>query len=353
MKNIIDRFNIVGNVLSCEPYGFGHINSTYKVKTDDPHKYILQKINSTIFSNIPALMSNIEAVTDHLKSKGFDSRHVLTIVRTLDDKAFLSHEDGTFWRMYEFVTDSICLNQSESPFDFYQSAKGFGTFQNLLADFDANVLVETIPLFHHTPNRYKNLHEAIAKDSFDRLKNVKNEVAFALEQEQYSGLMTDMLKNGELPLRVTHNDTKLNNVMLDAVSREALCVIDLDTVMPGLVANDFGDSIRFGATPAKEDEQDLSKVYLSLDLFDVYAKGFLETCGDNLTENEINTLPLGAKLMTLECGVRFLTDYLNGDVYFRTTMTHHNLYRARTQFKLVDDINKNMDVLNCIIKKYI
>jgi len=351
IEEVLQNYALEGQVNSCERYGSGHINETYLVKTDRKN-YILQKINNSIFKNVPALMDNIEAVSKHLKNKGYDERHNLSIVYTKDGKHHVHMQDGSYWRVYHFVTDSISLNLCQSAQDFYHSAAGFGTFQSLLYDFDADVLTETIPRFHDTPDRYRQLHAAIAADPLHRAEEAKEEIAFALSQEKNAGFLMDLLQKGELPLRVTHNDTKLNNVMLDAQTRKPICIIDLDTVMPGLVANDFGDSIRFGASTALEDEQDLDQVELSLDLFDIYTKGFLEHCGKYLTEKEIDTLPYGAKLMTLECGVRFLTDFLNGDTYFRVSREKHNLIRCRTQFKLVQRINENLNVLHAIIQKY-
>ncbi len=330
-------FQIQGRPIYCERYGNGHINVTYLVKTDQGVDYIMQKINNQVFRDVASLMRNIAGVTRHLALSDSDPRHVLTLVKTLQNEDYLHDEDG-YWRMYVFVTDSICLERAESSEDFYQSAVAFGRFQNQLADYPAATLSETIPHFHDTPVRYDNFVAALEKDIKGRAAGVKDEIAFALARRQEAAHMTDMQKAGLLPLRVTHNDTKLNNVMLDLETRKALCVIDLDTVMPGLSGNDFGDSIRFGASTAAEDEKDLSKVSMSLDLFAAYARGFLGACKENLWQAEIQTLPMGAKLMTLECGVRFLTDYLAGDTYFRTHYTDHNLDRCRTQFKLVADM---------------
>ena len=250
--------------------------------------------------------------------------------------------------MYDFVTGSLCMDAAETPEDFRQSAVAFGAFQCQLAEFPAETLAETIPHFHDTPDRYRQLHEAMEKDVCGRRAEVQAELEFALAHEEEAGVLTRMLARGELPLRVTHNDTKLNNVMLDADTRKPLCVIDLDTVMPGLAAYDFGDSIRFGASTAAEDEKDLDKVEMSLELFEIYASGYLSTC-TTLTTAEKRSLPMGAKLMTLECGVRFLTDYLSGDTYFRIHRPEHNLDRCRTQFKLVADMEKKWDEMQRIV----
>ena len=349
MEKIYSRFVISGMPISCTRYGSGHINETYLLVTNRPHLYILQKLNNHVFKNIPALMENVIAVTEHLRKQNADPRSSLRLVPTADQQMYLSTEDGGYWRMYEYVTDSICLDKAENPNDFYQSGKAFGMFQNQLADFPAETLSECIPNFHNTIDRYRLFHEAIENDCAGRLASVKNEVERYLLHENEAGAMVNMCKCGELPLRVTHNDTKLNNVMLDAATHEPLCVIDLDTVMPGLAGNDFGDSIRFGASTAAEDEKDLDKVEMSLELYKAYAAGFLSACGKSLTDAEIKTLPMGAKLMTLECGVRFLTDYLNGDVYFHTRYPDQNLDRCRTQIKLVEDMEAKWDEMQSII----
>lgn len=350
MKDIIARFQIEGAVTYCDAYGSGHINRTYLVKTDAGRRYILQQINNTIFKDVDALMSNIAAVTSYLSAQDSDPRHVLTLVPTTDGKSYLHTEDDKFFRVYNFIEDSICLDMAETAEDFYQSAVAFGSFQNQLANFPAATLSETIPHFHDTPDRYAQLDAAIAADVKGRLSEVGPEIEFVMARREEAGRMMALLNEGKLPLRVTHNDTKLNNVMLDAKTRTPLCVIDLDTVMPGLAANDFGDSIRFGASTALEDEKDLNKVSMSLELYTAYARGFLSACR-NLTPLELETLPLGAKLMTLECGVRFLTDYLAGDVYFRTSRPEHNLDRCRTQFKLVYSMEQQWDDMARVIRE--
>ena len=352
MKDICAQFRLIGEAISWERYGNGHINQTYLVKTDAGLDYILQKINHRVFRDVPSLMKNIHEVTSHLRKKEPEPRRVLTLVPTLDGGVYHQDGEGGYWRVYDFITRSLCLQKPETLEDFYQSAVAFGHFQNMLADFPADTLSETIPRFHDTPDRYAKLHAAITANSAGRLHEVADEIAFALAREEEAGLMMAMLKRGELPLRVTHNDTKLNNVMLDQETRKALCVIDLDTVMPGLAANDFGDSIRFGASTAAEDERNLDLVRFSLPAYEAYAQGFLQACGDNLTANEISTLPLGAKLMTLECGVRFLTDYLEGDSYFATHRPGHNLDRCRTQFKLVAEMEDKWGEMAEVIEKY-
>ena len=337
------RFQLDAPPVSCQRYGSGHINETYLVVTGSGRRYILQKINHAIFQDVPALMANIARVTRHLRKADPRPRHVLTLVPTLTGEDFLHEPGAGYFRVYDFLEDSLCLDRAESPADFAASAQAFGHFQRMLAGFDAAALSETIPRFHDTPNRFRLLRQAIQQDALGRLKTCRREADFALGLEAEAARMQDMGRRGQLPLRVTHNDTKLNNVLLDAATRQPLCVIDLDTVMPGLAGNDFGDSIRFGASTAAEDEPDLDKVTLSLPLYQAYTAAYLAACGQGLTPLERETLPLGAKLMTLECGVRFLTDYLQGDTYFRVHRPGHNLDRCRTQFKLVADMQAKWD----------
>ena len=259
---------------------------------------------------------------------------------TKDGSSYYTDEDGSKWRVYEFIEGAQTFDAVESKEDFYQSAVAFGKFQAQLANFPAETLHETIPNFHNTAKRYQDFEKAVEADVKGRAAEVQEEIAFVRARSKEVSELHDMLAKGELPLRVTHNDTKLNNIMIDSDTHQAICVIDLDTVMPGLSAHDFGDAIRFGANTAAEDEPDVSKVSLSLELFEIYVKGFLEGCGGRLTPNEIKVLPMGAKMMTLECGMRFLADYLEGDVYFKISREKHNLDRCRTQFALVADMEK-------------
>ncbi len=349
MLDAVNRFQLKGRPVSCEPYGNGHINRTYLVVTDAPHRYILQKINHTVFRDVPALMENVHAVTSHLARKDPDPRHVLTLVPATDGKPYLLDGEGEYWRMYEFVTGGVCLDRAGNAADFYQSAIAFGRFQTMLADFPARTLHETIERFHDTPARFLALHAAAEADVKGRLREVGPELAFAYAREEEGATLMRLLRAGELPLRVTHNDTKLNNVILDEKDHSPLCVIDLDTVMPGLVANDFGDSIRFGASTAAEDEKDLDRVELSLPLYETYVEGFLGVCGGHLTPRERETLPMGARMMTLENGVRFLTDYLQGDVYYAIHRPEQNLDRCRTQFKLVADMERKWERMNAAV----
>lgn len=349
-SHVLSHYALDGSVISCERYGCGHINETYLVHTASGKRYILQKINHHIFKDVPGLMENIAAVTGFLRNRETDPRRVLTLVPTAGGESYLQLEGG-YWRVYDFVEGSICLQAPESKEDFYQSAVAFGAFQQQLQDFPAYTLHETLPNFHNTADRYRIFREVLTADPMGRAKDVQPEIEFALAREQEAATLVRMLENGQLPLRVTHNDTKLNNVMLDAATRTPLCVIDLDTVMPGLSAYDFGDSIRFGAATAAEDETDLSKMEMDLSLFRTFTEGFVSACSD-LTAMEKRMLPMGAKLMTLECGVRFLTDYLDGDHYFATHRPGHNLDRCRTQFKLVADMESKWQAMGAIVQEF-
>ena len=351
MEQVLDLFRLNGRPVSCDPYGEGHINLTFLAVTDTGKRYILQRLSRAAFHDIPGLMGNVAAVTEFLAARSPDPRSSLHLIPTLDGRSFCRDSEGEFWRVYDFVEDSLCLQTPETPEDFYQSAVAFGQFQCRLRDFPAETLCETIPNFHHTPDRYRKFHLAVDADAAGRLSSVLPEIRFLLEREEKAGTLQRLREGGELPVRVTHNDTKLNNVMLDAVTRKALCVIDLDTVMPGLVAYDFGDSIRFGASTAPEDEKDLSRVEMSLDLYETYAHGFIPACG-GLTAAELESLPLGAWTMTLENGLRFLTDYLEGDHYYHITRPEHNLDRCRTQLKLVSDMEQKWDPMTAIIRSF-
>ena len=344
-------FQTQGSPVECIEYGNGHINSTLLVTTDTGNRYILQKINKYVFKNPENVVANARGVTEFLRKKTGDPRSALHYIA--DDSGHYCHKDAwdEYWRMYDFV-EAVCLEAPESLEDFYQSAIAFGTFQHQLSDYPVEALCEIIPNFHNTPDRYRQLKEAIDLDVAGRKTSVKSEIDFALSQGKLGGTLQRLLEAGELPLRVTHNDTKLNNVLLDAKTREALCVIDLDTVMPGLSAFDFGDSIRFGTATAKEDTEDLSTMRMDLELFEAYTKGFL-TAATSLTDKEVEVLPYGAMIMTLEVGVRFLTDYLMGDVYFRTAYPEHNLVRCRTQFALLKDMLKKRDEMDRIVAEVV
>ena len=346
---ILRQFCLDAEPASCTPYGCGHINRTYLVATAGGRCYILQKINHHTFRDVAGLMENIELVTEHLRRKSTDPRSVLTLIRTKDGKSYLEADDG-YWRVFRFVEDTICLQLPESDADFYESAVGFGTFQQLLSDFPAEKLHETIPNFHNTPDRYRAFLETLTRDPMHRAAQVQPEIEFALARQAEMATLQNALDAGELPLRVTHNDTKLNNVLFDAKTRRALCIIDLDTVMPGSALYDYGDSIRFGAATAAEDERELDKMEMSLERFRVFTRGYVRAC-PGLTQKELELLPLGAKVMTMECGVRFLTDHIDGDNYFSIHREGQNLDRARTQFKLVADMERKWDKMKEIVNE--
>jgi len=351
MQELILKFHIKGLPVECSRYGHGHINETYLVTCDSGLNYILQKINKGIFTKPEELMENIAAVTEFLAARNENPRASLHLVLTNDAKSYYKDAAGEYWRMYEFVTSSICLQKVESPEDFYNTGLAFGSFQGELAQFPAEKLHEPIQDFHNTRVRFGQLHAAVEKNYENRLEACREELAFALARECEAGEIVDRLSSGELPLRVTHNDTKLNNILFDYDTRKPLCVIDLDTIMPGSSLYDFGDSIRFGASSAAEDETDLDKVWCNMDLFRTYTEGFLAGCNGRLTELEVQMLPMGAKMMTLECGIRFLADYLNGDTYFRVSYPDQNLRRARTHFKLVADMESKWQTMHDIVKE--
>ncbi len=360
-KKIVSQFQVEGELLSCERYGEGHINATYlAVMEKDVVKtnYILQKINNTAFPNVSGLMNNIKLVTEFNRDKirangGNPDRESLSLIYTKSGDAFYhAEEDDGYYRMYIFITDAVAYQSIEKPEHFYQSAVAFGNFAKLLSAFDASMLFEVIPGFHNTVRRFENLEKSIKADKMGRVKDVKEEIEFAYKRKDICSKIVSLLASGEMPTKVTHNDTKLNNVMLDVNTGKPVAVIDLDTIMPGSICYDFGDSIRFGCATAPEDEKDLSKVNFNIDLFDVYTRGYLTALGEGVTPVEKEHLAWGAILMTFECGIRFLTDYLDGDVYFRIKREEHNLDRCRTQFKLVQEMEKCFDKMQEIVKKY-
>ncbi len=356
LEKICNAFQYQGELKDLSPYGEGHINSTFKVETTEG-RYILQKVNNNVFKRPTEVMENIDAVTGYLtekiKARGGDpTRETLTLIPTAEGKKYYVDEEGQLYRMYLFVENAVCYQIIENEQVFYEAAAAFAAFQKELADFDASVLYETIEKFHDTGDRYQKFLAAVEADKVGRLAEVEEEVAFVKAREADTTLVTGKIASGELPLRVTHNDTKLNNVMIDSATQKGICVIDLDTVMPGSLLYDFGDSIRFGASSAAEDETDLEKVYMKPELFEAYVKGYLEVLGDRITKEEQDLLPFSAKLLTFECGMRFLTDYLDGDNYFKIHYPQHNLDRARNQFKLVADMEAKMDLMKEIVAKY-
>ncbi len=348
--SISSNFEIAGKYASCERYGEGHINDTFRLTMNERGKemhYILQRINDRLFTDVEKLMRNIELVTEFcrrsVEARGGDPlRECLNIVRTKEGKTY--YFDGKdYFRVYVFIENATTYQTVRNPRDFYESAVAFGNFANLLAGFDASQLYEILPDFHNTKVRYANFVTAVQNDICGRAKEVRAEIDWVNKHSGLCEKIVDKIVAGEIPLRVTHNDTKLNNVMLDDATGKGIAVIDLDTVMPGSLCYDFGDSIRFGCNSAAEDEPDTSKVHFVFDLYKTYLDGYLSAVGKSITEREKELLPWGAVIMTYECGMRFLTDYLEGDVYFRTHREGHNLDRARTQFKLVDEMQAMID----------
>ncbi len=353
LKAICAEFDVDVEI---EPYGNGHINDTYICEYTP--RYILQRLNTNVFKNPEAVMENILNVTRHLAEKiracgGNPQRETLNVVMTRDGKCIYKADDENYFRMYKFIEDSVSYDMVENPVQLYHAGKAFGKFQSMLDDFPADKLHETITDFHNTPVRVSQLEQAIENDAAKRVKLAGKEIEFAKEYTKYASAITDKMADGSVLLRVTHNDTKLNNVLFDKDTDEGLCVIDLDTVMPGSVLFDFGDALRFGASSGSEDEQDLDKIWFDLEKFEQFAKGFLSETADCLTQTEIELLPLSALIMTYECGTRFLADYLNGDTYFKIHRENHNLDRCRTQFKLVADIEKKLPQMSEIVSKYI
>ncbi len=357
ISDVLDNFNFKGDLVDCCKFGSGHINLTYLVTYEENGKkrcYVVQKINTNVFKNVDNLMENIFSVTGYLsdviKKNGGDSkRETLNFIKTKDGKNYYKNNDGCY-RAYRFVERSKSVDSVDNAETFKKSGVAFGKFQKYLSDFPAETLSEIIPNFHNTIWRYENeFIPALEADKMGRAKLCQEEISFIKERKADCSRLTDLISEGKLPLRVTHNDTKLNNVIFDEDTDDAICVIDLDTVMPGLALYDFGDSIRFGANTCAEDEKDTSKVKINLEYFKAYADGFLSQAGESLNQCEIDNLAFSAKLMTFECAMRFLTDYLNGDTYFNIKYDDHNLVRAKCQLALVADMEKNMTEMENII----
>lgn len=352
------QFQIDGTYIDGAPYGTGHINDTYAVRcrtSSGTMRYILQRINHSIFKDVPKLMDNIARVTQHVRTKlqaipgANPDREALTIIPTTTRSSYFRDDDGNYWRAYIFIEDAQTYDEVQSEDQAYQAAFAFGTFQKYLLDLPAPRLGETIPDFHHTPKRFQALEEAISVDPHNRAGQAKADIEFALAHGEMTGRLIRDLKAGRLPERVTHNDTKINNVMLDDKTGKGICVIDLDTVMPGLILYDFGDQIRTTTGTAAEDERDLSKVRFQMNMYEVLVRGYLDAAGDFLTAAEIDYLAFCGKLITFEIGIRFLTDYLSGDVYFKTHRPGHNLDRTRTQFEMVRQMEEREEEMNAVV----
>lgn len=359
VQEIVGHFKLEGSVENIEVFGNGHINITYLVEMlvgDASYKCIIQNINKLVFKDPEKVIENIIGVTSYLKDKiskegGDENRETLTLIEAVDGKYFYKDSQGDYYRIYTFIEGATCYD-TVTPELFYSSAKAFGKFAKQLDGYDASQLHDAIPKFHDTVNRYQNFEISLEENVCGRKESCVEEIAFVTERKEFCSIILDEIKNGAIPLRVCHNDTKLNNVMIDEETHEGVCVIDLDTIMKGSLLYDFGDSIRFGASSALEDEENLDKVYCDLDKYEMYVKGYLEETADILSEKEFELLGQSAILMTFECGIRFLTDYLSGDTYFRIHRENHNLARARNQFKLVEDMEAKLEEMTMINEKY-
>jgi Ser/Thr protein kinase RdoA (MazF antagonist) len=361
VQAVMARFAVAGTFADAQPYGSGHINDTYLVRLQEGHSHtpwILQHINRNIFRDVPGLMGNVLRVTEHLRRRlqshpgSAPHREALTIVPTHDGAAYHQDAEGEFWRVYAFITGARTYDEVQSRDMAREAAKAFGTFQKLLMDLPAPALQETIPFFHHTPNRFAKLEAAIAADPVGRAATCRAEIDFALARQALTGLLVDQLAAGVLPQRVTHNDTKINNVMIDDRDGRGICVIDLDTVMPGTVLYDFGDEVRTTTGTAAEDERDLKKVRFQVDMFEALVQGYMEAAREFLVPAEIDQLAFCGRLITFEIGIRFLTDYLEGDVYFKTHRPGHNLDRLRTQFEMVRQMEQRAEEMERIVSRY-
>ena len=359
MKEVMGQYDFPGTVEEVTRNNGGHINDTFtvvcKTQEGETRRFILQGLSLVAFPRQKELMENFIGVTSHLRKKieaagGDPMRATWNLVYTRDGKPYYTEESGKGWRVMPFVEGTLCLEKA-TPELFEASARAFGRFQGLLADYPAETLYETIAKFHDTEDRFAKFLAALEADKMGRAKEVQKEVQFVMDRKADCSVAVGALREGKLPLKVTHNATKLSNILIDETTMEGICVIDLDTTMPGLSIYDFGDSIRFGANHCAEDEKDLSKVNFDIELYKIYARGFLEGAQGGLTDTELEYLPWGAKLMTLECGIRFLTDYLDGDNFFRIHYPEQNLDRCRTQFKLVADMENQWDAMHAIIRE--
>lgn len=360
ISQILAAYVLPGTVADVARHGKGHINDTFCVVCKTPEggtaRFILQRLSQAAFPHPEEVMENFVGITSYLRREilaegGDPLRETLSLVKTGDGADFVTDAEGRAWRLMPFIENAECY-QSATPELFAASGRAFGRFQYMLRDYPARTLHETIPHFHDTESRFEQFLAALEADKLNRAEGISPEIQFILRRKADCGVALRALREGKLPLRVTHNDTKLNNILIDRDTHEGICIIDLDTTMPGLAINDFGDSIRFGANHCMEDEQDLTKVNFDISLYEVFTRGFLEGSRGSLTPAELEYLPWGARLMTLECGIRFLTDYLDGDHYFHVSHPRQNLDRARTQLKLVKDMEEQFDAMGAVVAKY-
>lgn len=358
IKKLVQAFDIQGKLVAYSSFGNGHINDTYELryKRSDGEivRYILQRINHHVFPNVQGLMSNIALICDFIREKvekrgGDPYKECLNIVKTVDGNTYIKTEDGNYWRCMWLIEDTEAYEIAVNGEVFKLTGKAYGNFIKMLEDFPVEKLCEVIPNFHNTKVRYNNFETALKKNLSKRKRECKPEIEFAISLKQIAGKLVDLLESNQIPTRVTHNDTKINNLLIDRETGEAVCVIDLDTIMQGSLLYDFGDGIRSGCNTALEDEQDVSLVHFDMDMFESFTKGFIEGVGESLTKVEKDNLVYGAILMTYECGIRFLTDFLDGDVYFKTNYPEHNLVRCRTQFKLVKEMQERFEEMQKIV----
>jgi hypothetical protein len=361
LRQVASNFCIAGVFVDAVPYGSGHINDTYAVTFRQDcgwKRYILQRVNHMIFKDVPRLMDNIQRVTEHVRGKllGIDGsdpeRETLTVIPTVSGAPYHRDPRGNYWRAYMFIEDARTYDSVQRGSQAYEAARAFGTFQHFLLDLPSPPLHETIPDFHHTPRRFEKLEAAIGADTHNRARTAAAEIEFALARKSETGTLVDLLESGDLPARVTHNDTKINNVMLNDADGAGICVIDLDTVMPGTVLYDFGDQVRTTTATAAEDERDLSKVQFRLDMFESLVHGYLDAARAFLVPSELKHLGFCGRLITFEIGIRFLTDFLEGDVYFKTHRDGHNLDRCRTQFEMVRQMESQSEAVEEIVARY-
>lgn len=357
---IAKAFGLPGILTQARRLGNGHINETVLLVFDDngtKKELVLQKINKYVFHHPDELMENMVGVTEFLRKKviasgGDPEREVLTVIPAADGRSFYIDEDGEYWRLTKCISNVCCREMASGPDEFRKAGYAFGHFQSQLSEYPAETLHETIPFFHDTRVRYRNFIKSVEEDKMGRAASCANEIKFILDRKSTAFYLMDSFDKGDFPLRVTHNDTKFNNILFDLDTGEPICILDLDTVMPGLAMSDFGDAIRTGACTAVEDEPDVDKVKCDIELFDSFSDGFITGCNGKLTEHEINALPTGALVATYEQGLRFLADYLDGDVYFRTAYPEHNLVRTHTQIRMVEELEAKWDKLQNIIQKY-
>lgn len=359
VAKIGNQFAIQGDFVLGEEIDSGHINSTYRASYRQPdgseQRYIFQAINRNVFKDPHAVMTNVERVTHHINDKVLRRKHdlggqTLNLFPARVGGVWVEDEKGTVWRCYNHIEGCVTYDIVENERQAFQAAHAFGAFQDLVSDLDASLITETIPDFHNTRKRYDRLMEVIAADPCDRVASVQAECDFIRERESLVDVLLDLAEAGKIPLRVTHNDTKINNVMIDAQTDEAVCVIDLDTVMPGLALYDFGDLIRTATSPAAEDETDLSKVKMQMPMFHALVEGYLDAAGSFLNDAEVRHLAFSGRLITLEVAIRFLTDYLEGDVYFKTHRPGQNLDRCRNQLQLVREIEAREAEMNAFVE---